>query len=66
MTEREKLAVLSRELTKLKDSQIEWLISIVAQFNFQSSWNLAKENGHYLGFEDYSLSIWKATNEFSR
>ena len=27
MIERAKLALLSRELTKLKDSQIDWLIS---------------------------------------
>ena len=45
MTEREKLAVLSRELTKLKDSQIEWLINIVAQFNLpQQFWKNVDSN----------------------
>ena len=39
MIERAKLDLLSRELTKLKDSQIDWLASIVAQFNLpQNFW----------------------------
>ncbi len=45
MIERAKLALLSRELTKLKDSQIDWLIGIVAQFNLpQNFWLNPKSN----------------------
>ncbi len=45
MTERAKLSLLSRELTKLKDSQIDWLIGIVAQFKLpQIFWHNSKSN----------------------
>lgn len=45
MIERAKLALLSQELTTLKDSQIDWLINIVEQFNLpQQFWFNSKSN----------------------